>query len=317
MLRANKTAARLLVMAAFGLVLALTPRLRTEPSTTPDLLSRPESGMPSNNGYPALARSANGDVWLAWASRRTRDPRRFGSNADLVQYDQIFLKRRNASGWSKEIRISPDASLDSDPAVAAGDAGAWIIWNRREKGRSSLWTRRVGSDLKLEQPIVIAQDAAYPKAVALPDGGVRVVWESSYGIYSISLSQGVWSVPERISDAGGNAYRPALSLSASGVLSVVWDGGGAERYGIFLRQWDRGRWGEIRRAPAPPGLDAYAPSVAAASGSGAWIAYAQSSEGTAEWGLRGWRAGAAPRPAVRAVLWTGERWEAPGRHHRR
>jgi hypothetical protein len=308
--------ARGIVLAAFGLVLIIAPRLRTEPATTPEVLTRPAYGMPVNNGYPALARGPNGEIWLAWVSRRTRDPRRFGSQADLVQYDQIFLKRRDASGWSKELRVSPDVALDFDPAIAPDADGAWVIWSRRERGHSHLMARHIDSTLHMDVTAPLTQPAAAdaaPRAATAPDGSIWLTFESykegHNGIYVLSRQGAHWSAPERISDPGSSAYRPAISVSVDGTISVAWDGGAAERYGVFLRQRLGPRWTEIRRIPSTGGLDAYAPRVAAGPGGQAWIGWAQNPAPAAEWGLRGWNPGAPPRPFVRAALWTGDRWE--------
>ena len=70
--------------------------------------------------------------------------------------------------------------------------------------------------------------------------------------------------------------------------------------------------------PSLEGLDAYAPKVATLRDSAVWVAFAQNPEPAADWGLRGLRPGLAPRPNVRAVLWSGGRWlSAPVQQPRR
>ena len=302
---------------AAGVLLAvavLVPRSRTEPANAPQVISRPEYGYPVNNGYPSLAAGKGGELWLAWVSRRTRELRRFGSDADLEPHDQIWLKRRDANGWSKEVRVSPDMTLDGDPAVAADATGAWVIWSRRRNGRYDLMARHVAADLSMSDAVAVTntpEPDATPRAVTGPDGTLWIAWESDRKICVVSHRNGAWTATEPISR--DVAYRPALAISPDGVVTVVWDGGAAERYGVSLRQQSAGRWSEIRRVPTPAGLDSYAPRVAAANGARAWICYAHNPEPAAEWGLRGWRPAPMPRPSVWAVLWNGEGWQSAGR----
>lgn len=312
----SRTGIHLLAVAVLAMLVGIAPRLSTQPTNAPETVSKPKYGMPVNNGYPTLARGKNGDIWLAWASRRQWDSRRFGSDADLVQYDQIFIKRRNPSGWSQEIRVSPDAAMDGDPAVVADGDTARVIWSRRQGGRFALMATRVSADLKVDRPEIITKTGtlhAAPRVALAPDGTMWVVWESfSEGrnnIFAMSSSSGTWGSAERVGNPVEPAYRPDIAISSSGVISVAWDGGSAARYGIFLRQRSSDGWGAIQHVPVPDGLDIYAPRIAAASGARAWIAFAQNPAQAADWGLRGSKPGAGPRPVARAMLWTGEGWE--------
>lgn len=274
-------------------------------------MSKPEFGHPVNNGYPALARGADGDLWLAWTSRREADFRKKGSASDLIRADHVILKRRNAGGWSREIQVSTDHTLNCDPTVVASGDGAWVIWTRRNK-EFELLARHIGKELELSSTVSLVKSAAAARAASAPDGTVWLVWESFQNghnaVHSMFLKNGAWTEPVLVSHGPFSAYRPSLAISASGVVSIVWDGGGDDRYGVFLRQWKAGRWDEVRRVPSPEGLDAYAGKVAAAEGARVWIAYAYNTEKSAEWGLRGVRLTPIPRPSVRAILWTGDRW---------
>jgi len=313
----SRAKVHLLVAALLGLVIALA-RSRP-PETAPEVVSRPESGVPVNNGYPALACGMNGDVWLAWVSARLPDPLRRGTSGDSQPADQVMLKRRAAGGaWSKELRVSVERAVNSDPALACEAGGCWIVWSCRQGGDFDLFARRVDETLALSEPVRLTAEKgadAAPKAATAPDGAVWIVWESfregRNRVYAMSGQRGAWRAPALVSAADSSAFRPALAISEAGVVTVVWDGGNQDRYRVFLRQWNGSRWGDIQQAPTPDGFDAYAPKVAADQGARVWMVYAQNSERTPEWGLRGWRPGPMPRPAVRALVWDGERWQLP------
>ena len=285
----------------------------------PAVVSAPARGFPINNGYPALARGADGGLWLAWVAREVADPNRRGGDKDLVLYDHIVVKHRDTQGWSRTVRVSTDLTLNSDPAVVATSDGAWIFWTRNIHGEYRLMRRHIAPDLSLDAAAAFQRrgvpDAA-PAALRTPDGVIWLAWESVASghstIFTMVNRNGAWSSPEPVSDSHYHAFRPALDVSGDGVVSLVWDGGGGPFYQVFLRQWQRGQWGEMQTIPSRA-LDSYAPKVAAAGGAEVWIAYAENPRQRADWGLRGRETTPAPRPSVRAVRWSGGRWlSAPG-----
>ena len=206
--------------------------------------------------------------------------------------------------------MSPDAALDGDPAVAPDGTGAWIIWSRRSGGKFRVMARHIRADLAMDNAVFVTRTGtaeAAPRAVGRA-GSVWAAWESyedGHNHIVIAVCRnGVWREPEPISDPASEAYRPSLAVSADGVVSVVWDGGPSQSYGVFLRQWTGGRWGAIARIPSDASLDAYAPRVAAMEGPQAWIVYAQNPERSADWGLRGPLGALAMTAPSRALSWT-------------
>ena len=285
-----------------------------------DTISRPAFGPPVNNGYPSLARAGNGDVWVAWVSRRTPDVRRRGSAGDLVASDHIMLKRRRGSAWAEEIRVSAEDGINSDPAVVAQGEGALAIWAARRGGNYDLYSRTIGADLKLSAEARLTQDAgadAAPRVAIAGDGTVWVVWEAvrggRYRVLAMTGKDGRWSAPQTVSGAAEQAFRPSLAIGENGVVSVAWDGPAKDSYHCFLRQWSGGRWGEIAEVPSPEGLDAYAASAAAGRDGVVWVAFAQNPSAYADFGLRGSRTPGAPRPLVRVTRYRAGIWETwPG-----
>ncbi|MBI4905949.1 MAG: CehA/McbA family metallohydrolase [Acidobacteria bacterium] len=287
--------------------------------TTPVLLSRPPLGLPVNNGYPALARGSSGDLWLAWVSSREFDRAKRGSDADFLRADHVMVKRRGGTEWSPELRVSTEHTMNSDPAVATDASGAWVIWAARVGTEWDLWMRHVDTAMKMTAPVRITSAVgsdAVPRAAAAPDGTLWVVWEAQRnGVTQIhAMRKGRFDQPELVSVPDAPAYRPSLTISAAGRVTVAWDGGSGERYGVSMRQWANGQWSAVIAAPVDRNLDAYGASVAAGRGDSVWLAYAQNPERAPEWGIRGWRPGAMPRPRVRALEWTGSVWRDPGLH---
>ncbi|MBI3681265.1 MAG: DUF3604 domain-containing protein [Acidobacteria bacterium] len=305
--------------SVFAMVFALSRGIPQQPGPQPDVLSRPRFGLPVNNGYPTLARAGNGTLWLAWVSNRERDRSRRGSEEDLVRSDHILLKKRDASGWSQEIPVSTGDTMNSDPTLAADNSGVWVIWSGRVNGDFDLFARRVSDSGQTGEVRRITQTPgvdASPQAAVAPDGSIWLVWgafrDGANQILAASGKNGAFSEPTPISGSAAPAWRPAITISKSGVVSIAWDGGVEERYSAYFRQFAGGNWTDIQRVPTDPNLDAYAPRIAAGRGESVWLAYAQNPERAPEWGLRGWRPPPAPRPTTHALEWTGSRWRDTG-----
>ena len=214
----------------------------TAPVSAPEMTSRPPVGLPVNNGYPALARASNGALWLAWASMRNPDLRKRGETRDQRKTDYIMLKRRPPGGaWSQEVRVSDEPILHSDPALAPDASGVWVIWSTRRGREFDLAARHVSDNLELGPAValVTAEGAdAAPRAAVAPDRTIHVIWEGWRGgwnrIHHLTGKDGRWSQAEPISPDGSNAYRPAIAVDGEGVPSIAWDGGGEDRYRVYL-----------------------------------------------------------------------------------
>ncbi|MCI0392685.1 MAG: DUF3604 domain-containing protein [Acidobacteria bacterium] len=311
-----RSSAALTCTATLAAVALWSSHSYTAQEGLPILISRlGESGPPNNNGYPAIARTPDGALWVAWAGTRTADSKRRGRAVDLEKADYLVVKRRGTAGWSNEVRVNSEGLGNPEIAIVASGMGILAVWSARKDGDFELFAMPVNADMTLGEMTRLTSSAgsdAAPVAVASPDGTVWVAWEACRNgltqVEIVSWRGGVWGAPIIASRTGEDAFRPSLALGSDGTLSLAWDGGGAERYRVYLRQNRGGVWEAIREAPAPESADVYAPRIAVDPRGRVWMVYAQNPSATPEWGLRGFRGGRGPRPLVRSAVFDGSSW---------
>jgi len=91
------------------------------------------------------AASADGDVTVTWQSFRD------------LQSD-VYARRRTASGWGPEVRVSPSDASDWEPSVALDSTGrAWISWDSYHAGNYDVFLASFDGQ-SAGEPIAITSD---------------------------------------------------------------------------------------------------------------------------------------------------------------
>ncbi|MCI0627187.1 MAG: hypothetical protein L0387_37000 [Acidobacteria bacterium] len=302
-----------------GATTVMDPKPAITGHESTEMVSTPEGLHTVNNGYPGQTLDARGRHWLVWTSTRLKDWTRIGHTEDYVRGDKILARYREGDRWSEPIVLSTEHGINWEPAVVATpDGRAWVFWSTRRNKNYDILARSIDMDLKLSPEFWLTQDPAVdasPRAILDGEGNIWVVWESlrdnQYQIYARVYRQGRWSEPHQVSDNSGHNYRPVLAVAPDGRLWVAWDSAITGRYAIFLRHYQNGTWSPVQQVPADPGLDVYAPSIAADKWGTLWIACAQNPAPQPLWGLRGVRDEPDPRPRVLLVAYKNDRWFYP------
>ena len=255
---------------------------------------------PDEQDYPAAARDAAGNVWLAYLEfrhhpdhARLRLPLR-EAPADFSVFtqtpggDQVLLKRYANGAWSDPIAITSPGGDLYRPAVAVDGRGRpWVFWSANEKGNFDVWARPVengqpGKTVRLtDQPGSDIDPAAATDA----KGRVWVTWQGwrngRAAIFAAVQNGDAFSVPIPVSNSPANEWNPAVAADSSGRVSIAWDSYRNGDYDIYLRTaTGEKQWGSETPIAATLKYEAY-PSLAYDPSGRLWIAY---EEGGERWG---------------------------------
>lgn len=89
---------------------------------------------------PVAAVDRAGTLWVAWQGIRNG-----GSAADANS--EVLLKAFDGRRWSREVRVSPSAADDWEPAIAVDGRGSvYVAWDTYDKGDFDVWIRRVAGE---------------------------------------------------------------------------------------------------------------------------------------------------------------------------
>ena len=230
----------------------------------------------TENDYPALTTDADGTVWISWISY-------------LEERDAVWLARRDGSGWSSPIQVSPDNYADNfRTAIATDGAGDQVvIWSGKSPtGSWGIFSRRL-SDGQLSEIASIASEGEniYHRAAADSEGNVHVVWQGFRNrvaqILHAQWDGSAWSAEKAISDASTDSWAPAIAPDSTGGVWVGWDGYHSGDFNVYVRRRDSdGGWEAQRQVTRSLGFDANV-SLACDAADRLWMAW---DHGEANWG---------------------------------
>ena len=207
---------------------------------------------PRYAGYPALALGAAGDPQVVWYGIREGPVPASTRHGSIYE---IFYTGFDGRAWSGPLLISPGLPDSINPALAADRGGglhaAWYQYNGRvyqvryaERGRA--WTAPEG-------PFRASADEFNPDLAAAAQGQVALVWEHHVGdrssIYYVRRTRGTWSEPLALTDGSPPARHPAVAITSSGRIYVVWDQDDGQ---VYQRRF-AGRWDRVVRLTADGG----------------------------------------------------------------
>ena len=230
----------------------------------------------TENDYPALTTDADGTVWISWISY-------------LEERDAVWLARRDGSGWSSPIQVSPDNYDDNfRTAIATDGAGDQVvIWSGKSPtGSWGIFSRRL-SHGQLSETASIAGEGEniYHRAAADSEGNVHVVWQGFRNrvaqILHAQWDGSAWSAEKAISDASADSWAPAIAPDSTGGVWVGWDGYHSGDFNVYVRRRDSdGGWQAQRQVTRSAGFDANV-SLACDAADRLWMAW---DHGEANWG---------------------------------
>ncbi len=266
----------------------------------------------SYNDYAALAAAGNGSVWLSWIGYKD-------------EKDAVWLAGRDAGGWSKPIRVSPEGEYtDNFRTAVAEDADGRIVavWSGKSPlGQWGIFSRVLdGGALSSVYAIGGAAENLYHRIAEDGNGNVHVVWQGFRDRVSKILHArwdgAAWSDETVVSGPEGDNWSPAIAADSKGNVWVGWDGYAAGDFNIYVRRLRaNGSWDDIRQITASPAFDANA-ALACDANDRLWIAW---DHGEANWGKDwssqrfkpGGGAGLYRARAVKVAVLDGKRLKQP------
>jgi hypothetical protein len=221
------------------------------------------------NDEPALARTADGSLYVAWIS--------FRDGADTLQvarYQPQEKGFKRLGNW--QIAGGKGSYLLGVKAVSAGDRVA-VVYAAEQNRIWDIYTVWCGTEGP-GKPINISQDAALDlnPSAAWQAGTLWLAWESNRdGVHRVMLTSvrdGQIAPAEPVSRPDANAYDPSLAVLQSGVVCVGWHSFIDDNYDIYLRRRaPAGKWDTELRLTRAPTIDRHV--ALAARGDELWVAY--------------------------------------------
>jgi hypothetical protein len=122
--------------------------------------------------------------------------------------------------------------------------------------------------------------------LAEPTGGDQIML--------MSYSGGSWSEPIAVSDAGGDLFKPAVSIDGAGKVWVFWSANSGGNFDLYARSFDKNKPGSIVRLTSDRGSD-IVPAAATDAGGNVWVT---------------WQAFRNGRSQIRAARQSGDRFSS-------
>lgn len=199
------------------------------------------TGKETEDDHPALARGADGSVWLTYVEYKPAGPVAMeqveqGQYESLVPQgngDRIRLRRFDGKTWQPAIDVT-DGGLDVwRPTVAvAGDGNVVIAWAQKADGNWDIYSR-------------------------------------SYTPPKDAGSDGTWSKTTRVSNAPGTDLNVVSATDSAGTVWLAWQGFDDGHFKIQLKPLGRSEWHTF----AAKGANCWRPALAADGRGNVYVAY--------------------------------------------
>ena len=250
----------------------LPPALSYPSKITADLIENAER--------PAIARDAQGAIWIAWTSCRPRTASWPVSEVSIQEWmwpddgeDAIFVRRYDGERWTDEEMVSAESGVNHRPSLVPHSDGVRVLWTARRNGQWAAYERlHDGGGWGGERRIPGTEGALEIKGAPLPDGRtlavIRRLEPPRISLGAIVLRDGVWHAAGDVDEGLGRCFRPDILGVADGGWQIAWDEERDGNYDVFIRT----EGGAVERLTASPLWDT-APTQAIDSGGRPWVAW--------------------------------------------
>jgi len=196
---------------------------------------------PKDDYYPAIARGADGTLWVLWTSNRS-------GNIDIWYKSS----RDNGSTWTADRQLTTDPATDAAPAmIQSSDGKLWVVWSRLLGCSNAIWYKTSadgGNTWSAETQLSGGYAESYPTIAETSDGQVRIAWVSyrsgNLDLWSKRTSDSgtTWSLELQLTRFMGYDADPYLTRLNDGSIAVVWssnrEGNQDVWYGIMEQRED-------------------------------------------------------------------------------
>jgi len=175
----------------------------------------------------------------------------------------LFWSYWNGSSWSTRQQMSDDPSSDLDPCLTRDSTGQlWCFWTSRRDYFADVFASCFNGSV-WSAPANITHDSLllHPDAATMPDGTVWVSYtkyrSGGSEIWARYKSGSSWIETGPVSGSQHRAFRPALTVGASGLPIVCWQSFDNIGGDIWFSQYTAGGWTAPARVDAGQGLDVH------------------------------------------------------------
>ena len=221
------------------------------------------------NDEPAMAKGADGSVYVAWNS--------FRDGADSLQVARF---RPEGKGFKSlgtwQVLGGRGTYILGVRAVTAGP-DVIVLYAAENDKNWDVYTVSCGPDGP-GQPVAVTSDAAIDvkPAAARHDGTLWVAWESNREgwrqIFAASVRDGNVSEPVAVSRPEASCYAPSVAVLTGGEVCVAWHSFQQNNYDVYLRRKTAtGGWSAETRLTRAPSIDRH--PVLLTRGDELWLVY--------------------------------------------
>jgi hypothetical protein len=246
-----------------------------------------ETRLTSDSGFSdgaCITRGPDGRLHVAWVD--TRD-------GNMEIYYKYFDP---SAGWSADERVTSYSEADQSPTIAAGPAGVYLAWQRRETNGGMhyyyvMFSMRTGAGWSAPVDVDASpeRDSYRPSLACGADGRVHLVYERQSAnlpnekerIVYRSWNGTTWSARTSLSTDLSYSRTPVIAAASDGKLHVVWQDGENIGGDIFYVMHNGTAWQPVEEIVAGSN-EASAPSLAAGGDGSVNVTWVDNRHGESE-----------------------------------
>jgi len=236
------------------------------PSTFPWSSTERLTTDPNDDIEPSIITTADGNLWIAWASNRT-------GNFD------IYYKVHDGISWLPDTRLTNDTSSDEAPSVMQDEDGdIWVAWSSNRLGGQDEIFCSISSDngSSWSPPIRLTTNPADdwgPSILEAADRSIWLAWERDDNVYyKVFYKNWTLKVPETpLTEGSGIDWHPSIMQARDDAIWIAWNSDKSEMdLDIYCKIYD-GFWSEERITYN--NADDIMPAIMQAADGTIWIAW--------------------------------------------
>ena len=231
------------------------------------------------NDEPAIARTDDGSLYVAWNS--------FRDGADSLQVARYRLQGEALEQLGQwQVLGGEGTYVWGIRAVGAGK-NVLVLFSAEKDGDWDIYAATCSSDGP-GAPVAVTSDSAVDvkPAAVWHEGTLWVAWESNRNgrrqVFAASIRDGEVSHPVAVSESNSSCYAPTIAVLDCGDVCVGWHSFHESNYDVYLRRRaaGTGSWGPQIRLTRAPSVDRHAALVC--RGDDLWIVYENAQLGDQE-----------------------------------
>ena len=164
---------------------------------------------------------------------------------------EIYHVMWNGARWSLPKNVSRTSGASTNPAAAlAPDGTVNVVWEDTTPGYPVIYHGQSGEYVWRNAPIPNGRGSC-PDLSFTPAGELLVAWQDRlsstdrHDVFCCVYHDGIWSIPETVSDSPGNhSMLPRLASSPLGNSHLVWQEESGVPFRVLHAEHRGGRWTE-------------------------------------------------------------------------